>query len=125
MLILGAQPVPADAHHASCEVDMFPLEPERFALPQSERQGNHPLGAVAPFAGDREESPDFLDRVRFGFLLSEPWRLCQQHRVLQDVSAAHCLIERVPDRPVDVVRGSGGQPFAHHLGVELFDVLRG
>jgi hypothetical protein len=31
---------------------MFPFEPERFTLPESERESHDPANAVAPFADD-------------------------------------------------------------------------
>jgi hypothetical protein len=43
--------------------------------------------------------------------------------VMSEVPAAHCFVKRVPDRAVDVVRGSRRHPAALHLGIKLLYVL--
>lgn len=89
---------------------MFPLESERFALPQPERQGqgHDPAGTVTSFGHDLEKSLHLTDGVRLGFLIRKLRCLGQQYRVPRKAPAAYGFVERVADRAVNVVRGSGG-----------------
>jgi hypothetical protein len=71
VLVSRTLPVLPDSQRSVGLVDMFPFEPERFALAKSEGHCHDPAGTVALFAGDFQKSLDFFDGVRFRFLVCE------------------------------------------------------
>ncbi len=82
------------------QVHVVPGEPERLALAQAERQ--RPPGAVAPLGCGLQEPVDLGHVVRLDLFLVQLRRLGQQHRVAGQVGPADCLVQRGPERPVDV-----------------------
>lgn len=100
LLVLGAQAVPAQLQVLVVEVDVRPAQAERFALPQSERQGEHPTRAVPALAGFEQQALHLFHGVRFYlcFVLLHPRRLRQCASVPRRVAAP----DRLPQR------GSGG-----------------
>lgn len=63
------------------------------------------------------------DGIRLGLVVGKPRGFRQQRRILRDVHAALGLVEGGPDRAVNVMRGPCSATRAHHLRVELFQVL--
>lgn len=58
--VLRARSVPA------VPVDIRPLEPEHFALPQSEGKCDGPTGTVSLLVSGFQDALDLVDLVRFG-----------------------------------------------------------
>jgi hypothetical protein len=69
MRVLGPQPRAADVQDAVVQVHVFPAQAQRLPLPQAQRQGQSPPGAVAPSAGHIQQALDLVDAVRLDFLL--------------------------------------------------------
>ena len=71
MRVLRAQPGAADADGGFVQVDAVPLESERLALPQPQRERQRPPGAVTPSGGGFEQPLDLRHVVRLDVLVVE------------------------------------------------------
>src|SRR5918994_1009265 len=71
MHIARAQQTAADADGALVEIDVFPLEAERLALTEAQREGYRPAGAVSMPAGDLQQLLDLMHFVRLNLLLRQ------------------------------------------------------
>ncbi len=69
--VLRAQPGAADADGGFVQVDAVPLESERLALPQPQRERQRPPGAVTPSGGGFEQPLDLRHVVRLDVLVVE------------------------------------------------------
>ena len=123
VLVLGPQPRTADAQDAVIEVYVLPPQTQCLPLPQAQRQGQGPPGAVAPSAGYVQQALDLLDAVRLDFLFLQLRRLGQQHRVASQVGSPDSLVQGGPQRPVDVVSTARGHPVALKLRVQALHML--
>jgi len=87
-----------------------PFEPERFALPQSERESDDEPdpGALAQRQG--QDALDLLGLERVDFVFFDAWRLGQGDGVAGDVAALECLAEGGARGAVYLVRGDGLEP---------------
>jgi hypothetical protein len=94
MRVPGPQPRAADAQHAVVQVHVLPPQAQRLALPQSQRQGESPPGAIAPLAGHPQQTLDLLDAVRFDFLLVQFRGFGEEYRVAAQVRPPNGLVER-------------------------------
>jgi hypothetical protein len=121
--VLGAEAVLADGDVPSVQVDVFPVETERFPLAEPEGRGDDPPRAVAEFGGLDEEALNLLDRERLDVLFFETRSLGDLGHVGGDVTASLGLTQGDSDRPVSVVGGAGGAPGLLHLPVEALKVL--
>jgi hypothetical protein len=66
-----------DAYRALLQVHVVPLEPERLALAQAERERQRPPGAVAPPGGSFQQPLDLRHVVRLDIVGVQLRCFCQ------------------------------------------------
>jgi hypothetical protein len=105
----------------SCSRGHF--QPERLALPETERERDDEPRSIAFPQRQDQNALDFLGLEGFDFdVLGTRW-LGQRDRVPGYVAALACLAERGPGSAVDLVCSAGLESVRQHPGVQLLEML--
>lgn len=110
------------------EREIFPLERQEFAGPQTGGSGDDEEGleAVPPLARRREERLDLLEGERRPLLfLGHPGRVGVPGGVVRDQALLDSILQRGPDGGVDVANRGNTHAFIQLPLVEVLEILGG
>jgi len=113
----------ADRQGARLLVHVTPLQAQRFALAQADRERGGEAHTVSPRGCDRENPLRLLDGEGFDLLLQPRW-LLYRNGIPDDLTAPYRLVQGCTQGAVGVVDRSCLEALSAHRGVELLDVLR-
>lgn len=97
--------LPANRQCSGVKIDVFPAQPERFSLPQSERERDAPPGAIAALGGQIGDPLRFAQGERLDFVLRDRWGIDQGGDISRDVPPLRGDLERARQDAVDLSHG--------------------
>ncbi len=109
---------------AGIEVDVAPLESERFGLPQAECQGDRPTGSVPPPLGSDEHLMALTDVQRHRRLSPALLRRVHQSRhVARNPLTLHRDLQRAMQNTMHAQDSRGRSAAGQHFRIQLLEVL--
>nr|WP_244308393.1 hypothetical protein [Kineococcus rubinsiae] len=114
----------SDVDDARVEVDVVPLQPERFALPQPQRERDRPSGRVALPRGCREDCSGLVRQQWLHLDAFGARSVDQRCDVAADSPALQGHLQCLAHDAVDLEHRRRCESFGGEASVELFEVLR-
>ena len=78
--------LPANRQRSSVKIHVFPAKPERFSLPQSERERDAPPRAITALGDQIDDPLRFVQGERLDFVLRDRWGINQGGDISSDIA---------------------------------------